>query len=806
VTIRTTQAGANVRLREDQIVRTTQAGAFTRVGLVNLRSTQAGALSRLTLLRLRVTQVGTLLRLQAQEESPSSGKGINLSSASVGTVSGEADKSTASINSPKNKISAARSGGGGSSSGKIVQGLEFPSAGTEGDFHPERDFRVEFDDIQVEVSADCKIKVVNYSASAQSGEEYAELSVEVDNILSLLVLKKWLGKVLRIFNSNNQIVWVGVVTEVELGLNQYTLTGSLERMANRIAVIFEERSASGDKISRQTPFADHTESQQFFGFRKELLFSAGEATLEQAIVQRDQLLKDLAWPVGAPTIKKFFGAQVRCEGLMRSLAWTLYSNPFGRIGNSSRIKLQTLLGWRWTSQQVGFRKRKIFLFEDFIRSLKKGDRVRIVGTSKSFNEGTYELGNFSGEVLSQTSTQIYFDPADDLLHQDPEGWLGFEEEYFIKVEGSTNNSGFHWVKRKVDNSRMEISPGLSSNFVAEPPGAEITVRQSFTIDASREVEVELPGAEVTFFSHSEKIAQSFVSPVDMLLGRISLRLKKVNDGNDLVIKICQDNSGEPGTLLDTQLLFASEIPSFEREIWIELPVISISANVTYWIVIETPNVSSENYLLVGTSGELFFNTLGWDGASWSPLVKDGMNISLEFQLWDLEDTSVTMQRILAQCGQLLQGIDVASTGVRRCQYADGTLNAMEELLKVIKIGSSSGRLTVQVNPTNFKLLVKPEEPITNNLLILTEKGELKSPEGTILGEGVLPIGKWVEFEKSPQETNPNWKLSPFFVERAEYNRNSEPKLRLEPKFARNFRDRLREDRGGEADALKPFLR
>jgi len=645
-------------------------------------------------------------------------------------------------------------------------------------------FTIAFDDLNVAIPPACKVTVNQYSATDRGGFDSAELSV-TGQPLALWQLLPWLGKTLAILNPIGRMVWRGMASELTLGFGGFAVGASLTDMANRIAVVYSVINPTGASIPMTTDWLDDLESQTLFGV-KELRFSAGDASTEQALAKRAELLAGLAWPVGTPTLTPTANATVRCIGLYQTLDWKYFTNLNGRIRNEPSGGETISLGWRLTSTEIGFfRNEGVFHLGNTVDGLQAGDSIVVTGSAS--NNGARTVKQVDADEAEYSAATISFDPADDILDS-ADGFTSLDRSAFIQVTGSPANSGFHWVKNKPSNSQLEIRTTLSHPIVTEAAGPWITLRQGARIAVNESAYDELPGASVTLTLVGCVCAQSFVSPISMTAGKVALRLAKVGSPADsLSVSLCSDSAGVPGAVLGTGVLSSSYLDEQPAEIWIDLPPVVLSAGATYWLKVErTGAFSPIDYYELGLSDQPYHSAKGWNGSSWVSLTRDGSPLSIPFSLHDTEDASVSMSRIIDQCGQsFVTALDCAPTGVNRCQFTDNDATALQELNKLIDLGASGGQRLIALVDEQNRLTVSPEPTLAElSAPVLHQDGRLHDASGSRWDEGRLPVAQWVTLAGVPEDINSSWRISPIFVQSASYNVQRR-KLNLTPRSARS---------------------
>lgn len=168
---------------------------------------------------------------------------------------------------------------------------------------------------------------------------------------------------------------------------------------------------------------------------------------------------------------------------------------------------------------------------------------------------------------------------------------------------------------------------LETTWYLEPAQPPILTRY-----AERNVDSELNLKCSTDSSVNDKLAQSFKITSASTIGSIKLWLRKIGTptGN-LTVNIYADSAGSPGSLVTngtSQTLAASKLATLYDyfEFKFSTPP-SLSANTTYWIVLETTDsASSSNYVRWGTDksnpGYLDGELKVYASSAWSAISRD----------------------------------------------------------------------------------------------------------------------------------------------------------------------------------------
>lgn len=285
--------------------------------------------------------------------------------------------------------------------------------------------------------------------------------------------------------------------------------------------------------------------------------------------------------------------------------------------------------------------------------------------------------------------------------------------------------------------------------------------------------------EIGRISGNQKAAQSFqlASSSGWLADRIQVRVRKEeNPIDNLILSLCSDNSGVPGSVLVSESLSAAEIPeSFD---WINFELttsVNLAAGATYWIVLERSGaVDSSNYYLCNVNEELGYlrGVFRIYNGSWAARDPDA---DLLFIVIGESETTKQIQDIVSSCGQFISGVDLKVTsGITTSQYREGENSAKYELMELLKAGESSGqRLLATV--TKDRELVVDKEPELDTYkigLYLKSDGSLENEWNDPAYDRKCPVAVWARLKDViPGSLDLGLLADPtiFFVEEAEYN-------------------------------------
>lgn len=629
-----------------------------------------------------------------------------------------------------------------------------------------------------------RLEPARWASAAIGGP--ADADIEVLGAIDIIggTLPAWLGARVEIWNDLSGVrVWWGDVTEVTVTAGAVERGLSLESMANRVRVRYQQKVAGGGVEDDQvTTWAENAASVARYGAYDLTLTPSEPLTATQAAALRDAALSNRALPVAT---LRMVGAdapqagRLVCAGYYNRLARRYAENDQGLVKyvdgqgewpvgcgiTSTGFAFHTATR---TIHEVGG---KFYLFQP-------GWKVTISGALVSANNQSVTVKAVSEqEADSYTADTISFDPDDDVA--DSANQLDFigEGEVFL-ISGSTSNDGKRYCKI-VHEDRIEISPGWGGALTSEAAGATVTLSTGNHIVAEEKVASERSNYSITAMVWGRKLYQTFTLPVagSWTANQIEIAIRKSLPGGtqDLTIQIVEDSSGEPGTVLETVTLYDTDVP--ENDIgWVTVQLANttgLTYGVTYGIVLDE-SADYADFFLVGYdkdagSGQ---GLAAYDGSDWHEV--DG---KLQFRILGGVDTAT-------QIGAIVTGADVgllvdvqAASGLIEHQYRDDVVLASDAVDGLLAQGTSANqRLLAQVSADlSLRIFVQPANTAVS--WMLRDDGNLATVNGAPAPVGLLPAGTWVALEQTLARDG--WgAMSPFFVERAEYSPSNG--LTLEP--------------------------
>mgnify|MGYP001309547753 CR=1 FL=1 len=447
---------------------------------------------------------------------------------------------------------------------------------------------------------------------------------------------------------------------------------------------------------------------------------------------------------------QYAGASLGCIGWWETLAWRVARRREGRtewLGEGD--KYSQAVGWGIVaSNQIGFHYSAIHDMQARLGALQEDDRVVVGGAANPANNGvkTIVAGSHAEQVVYGPVTTVAFDPVDDIM--DSASGLGFVRgDEFILVQGSVANSRKHNTSSTAED-HITTKSSITGGNTGEGAGPQITIVQGHKATMVEVVTNETPGAgSVTLVLYGVILYQTFTPDHVMNGAQVGLKVGKVGSPVDsLQVAIYTDSAGSPLTFLASGALSGTLIS--ESEEWQWFPIVSppiFTPLVTYGLVVgRTGPVDPLNYYTV----EMVRNTSygqckAWTGSAW---VGHTQQVTLPFRVWGDEDTITQIARLLTDYGQFFAARDLVTvaSGVRTNQYIDNDQSALDEIEKLLELGTSTGqRLIARVTPDRVVRIYAEPAALEPMARLRSQDRQIVHAGGGVRPAGQLPAGEWL---------------------------------------------------------------
>lgn len=266
---------------------------------------------------------------------------------------------------------------------------------------------------------------------------------------------------------------------------------------------------------------------------------------------------------------------------------------------------------------------------------------------------------------------------------------------------------------------------------------------------------------------------------------LRLRVKKIGSPQDsLLVEICADGGGLPGTVLSAASLEGASISNDLRmeELALDPPVLLQPGERTWIKLSRSEALSGYHYYMVdsdqgGGSAYPGGSLWVWNGSAWA---EHQPGADLWFELAAGEDTALQCEHLLADCGVFSSVAATPASGIPTPSDRDDTTLTGVEVERLLSSGSLQGaRMLAEVGPGRQARIYPCPQPGQDEL-VLDGEGRLYDPAGIPLQPWQNAWGRWARLKET---VSPPARLSlvrapgRVWIERLEY-REGEP-LKIE---------------------------
>lgn len=244
---------------------------------------------------------------------------------------------------------------------------------------------------------DLELTPLNWSASDRGGCKMATVAAS-GSAESLVYLTGFLGDRLEIWNAQGDLVFWGVLWDIDISLGNVMLNLSLDNIYNRVAVIYAHQLPDGTIESRTTDWVEDADSLARYGAR-ELLYGMPESFTNSADSVRDTLLERFrtAEPIIATQGGSTFSATLTGMGLWHKAASVYFTNLDGLVehqGESGVITVGRYMvstGISFGTLTPGGDADEIHITPGDFDPLTTGDTFTISGATEGGNNDTFTV-------------------------------------------------------------------------------------------------------------------------------------------------------------------------------------------------------------------------------------------------------------------------------------------------------------------------------------------------------------------------------------------------------------------------------
>lgn len=228
--------------------------------------------------------------------------------------------------------------------------------------------------------ADLVLVPESWSASDRGGCKQASVRA-TGPAESLAYLAGWVGDRIEIYNDMQDLVWWGILWDVEISLGNVVANLSLDHVYNRVAVIYPYILPDGSEESRTTAWAEDSNSVARYG-KRELLYGLPAQFSQSPETVRDLLLARYSTPGAAVTTQASasYAARLYARGHWEKAAAVYFTNPDGLHEHTSENG-SVVIGRYLVSNQVKFA-------DDAVNDGSDNDLINDAGGLAALTAGT----------------------------------------------------------------------------------------------------------------------------------------------------------------------------------------------------------------------------------------------------------------------------------------------------------------------------------------------------------------------------------------------------------------------------------
>lgn len=623
-----------------------------------------------------------------------------------------------------------------------------------------------------------RLEVLWYQWDEQGGPAECTLRVAAEDRWGLMQL---LGLRVVVKNEYGTPVWWGLIVDVPLPGGALQRGLSLRTMANRWRVIYTTPgvNSAADDGELVTAWVQNADSVARFG-TKEAMETATDVDATAAVAKRDTLLARYKLPqktrLDAPDV-------VGAMGTWKTLGWKFYSNAAGIEAHESGSSESQPLGLGLTAATIGFEDENngIHDIEARLGEIKDDYRIRVSGSAS--NNGTHVISRSTNRTkVTYVATTIRFEAPDDIKSSVANA-LGFvDANDLIRVTGAGSNNGSYFVGSVSNSDHITLD---GSTVVGAAEGPSVTIERGHWIGTESALIQELPGASVTLTVVGQEVVQPLAVPTvtGWTAAKLSLKLRKVGSPADAVrVRLANYASGAPTTTIETVDIHPANISDSAGWVTVALANTTAMGSGLCVRVSRTGSLDPANFYLIeldGDGGYAGGSIRLYDGSAWvDPLAA----ASLLFRIEGATATTTQVGEIVAATGQgFVKGVDlIDGSGVLVNQYRDGDLSGLEEIERLIALGSTSGDRLLATVTIDGILQIRKAPAATDDAWQIDEQERLRTAQGNLVEPGLLPVGRWVRAAGAP--TVDSWvaDLARDFVVKAAYDVERRMVTQMEP--------------------------
>jgi hypothetical protein len=264
---------------------------------------------------------------------------------------------------------------------------------------------------------------------------------------------------------------------------------------------------------------------------------------------------------------------------------------------------------------------------------------------------------------------------------------------------------------------------------------------------------------------------------------VKIKIRKQGaPSDDVIVELCADSSGTPGTVLVSSSAAATSIPvTMNWHTFNFAPLMGggyqiLQPSTTYWLVVRRSGaVNNDNYYVVDVDEGLAYPRgvmRLYNGSGW---VARDPDADMNFQVLGGRETTLQIEDIVTANGQFITGVVIEErSNLISNQYRRGDTTALYEIEELLRSGNNYGRrLLARIN-RNRELVVslEPERDSYNAQIYIKRDGAVENQWGDPYYAATCPVGQWALLKDViPSSLDLGRMADPsmLFIEEAEYD-------------------------------------
>ena len=325
------------------------------------------------------------------------------------------------------------------------------------------------------------------------------------------------------------------------------------------------------------------------------------------------------------------------------------------------------------------------------------------------------------------------------------------------------------------SSEFLINGPTNAIVVMIAGNAALFAAQGNAIEVSPAPILEYDGNTITITADGIKVAQSFELEHDTPswpLHEVWLHLARVgNPADDVVVEICADSSGQPGSVLASTSITGSTIPTTAT--WVECGfggTINLAYGTTYWLQLRRSGSSATGNFFTVTLNDASLYARGdmlLVGAAGTYNARLQGTASMNFELWGHLPNVAQLAAILGD-HELVEGVDYSqvSAAVSSRQYREGDQSARDEVETLLQWTSERWLLSIDADE---RAVIYPAPGEDAPVGVLGIDGSVRRRYGGAFEPGRSLAGEWVLLDDLPGYDTDAVGVGVQFVEACEYD-------------------------------------